>query len=156
MAATRLASLRDDEACCRAQIKAAKLQKGPLAVETLRGAEVQLRAIGNEIRMPKPIQKRLKELQKSERDAVKIRDDEITRTNAAKEVVEAAYVVYEQCQKDLAKAEDDVVGIKAQVSEASIEKADFEASRPGAKAGDIMTSWLLWPRNAATDFLAST
>ena len=35
-AATKLASLRDDEACCKAQIKAAKLQKGPLAVETLR------------------------------------------------------------------------------------------------------------------------
>ena len=50
---------------------------------------------------------------------MKIRDDEITRTGSAKEATKAAYVVYWQCQKDLAKAEDDVADIKAQVAQAS-------------------------------------
>ena len=72
--------------------------------------------------MTKPIHKRLKELQKAERDLEKIRDDEITRTGSAKEATKAAYVVYLQCQKDLVKAEDDVADIKAQVAQASPEK----------------------------------
>ena len=54
--------------------------------------------------------------------------------------MKTAFATYEQCQKDLAKAENDVVDIKAQVAQASTEKADFEAPRLGAKAGDIMTS----------------
>ena len=78
-AAMKLEGLRDDEACCKAQIAAAKLQKGPLAAETLRNAEELLRTIEHEIRMTKPIQRRLKELHKAERDVVKTRDRAVNR-----------------------------------------------------------------------------
>lgn len=83
--AARLADLRDDEACCKAQIMAAKLQKGSLAAATVRRCEGQLTVIEYQIRMSQPTQNRLKELQQSERDLVRIRDDAITKTAAAVE-----------------------------------------------------------------------
>ena len=50
-AALKLEGLRDDEACCKAQIAAAKLQRGPLVTDTLKNAEELLRTIQHDIRM---------------------------------------------------------------------------------------------------------
>ena len=94
-AALKLEGLRDDEACCKAQIEAAKLQKGPLAIDVLKIAEELLSTIQCDIRMAKPAHKRLKELQKAEREAVKARDDVISKTSSVKEAVRTAFITFE-------------------------------------------------------------
>ena len=138
--ANRTAELKEDEACCKAQIKAASGLKGPLAAETLRRAEEQLKAIQSQIRMSKPVTIRLKEMQKSEAWFLKQKGIADERHAKCREDVKTALAYCEQAKLQAEQADEDLRSAKDLVAQATMEKADYDASRLGVRAGDILNS----------------
>ena len=76
--------------------------------------------------MAKPISTRLKGLRRTETHLIKTKNLAQGEVATTREAVEAAMQEYEEPQKTLSVAEDEVAAIQEQVMQATLENADYD------------------------------